>query len=80
MDFLSEGGGDCKGVFFLGGKGEVMGGQFFRGVIGGGQYTHTNEGYPMLLLSGGGVGVKSFFFGEGVILVEKNSEGANPLF
>ena len=55
MDFLSEGGGGiARGYFFWGGKGEVMGGQFFRGVIGGGQYTHTNEGYPMLLLSGEG--------------------------
>ena len=52
--FVRGGRGNCKGVFFLGGKGEVIGGQFFRGVIGGGQYTHTNEGYPMLLLSGGG--------------------------
>ena len=55
--FVRGGRGNCKGVFFLGGgKGEVMGGQFFRGVIGGGQYTHTNEGYPMLLLSGEGGG------------------------
>ena len=54
MDFLSEGGGGiARGYFFWGGKGEVMGGQFFRGVIGGGQYTHTNEGYPMHALTFG---------------------------
>ena len=61
-------GGNCKrGIFFRGGGRERWWGVSFRGVIGGGQYTHTNEGYPMLLLSGEGGGDKSFLGGRGDI-------------
>ena len=61
--FVRGGRGNCKGVFFLGGKGEVMWGQFFRGVIGGWQYTHTNA----LTFGGGGEVISLFLGGRGDI-------------